>query len=518
MVQAQGLGRPGSVGWESSGCRRPETTFQPARTAPDWLGWTDGLPFRLGPARLLAFHAFTRHPAAQIAGAPEGTSSVRLLWFGRNHRNDCRLPHRLFPFPGNYVLASTRSCAPRSSRCSHSACRARVDEPPSNFPFFTFQAGRSSACSRCVRPGGFVDRRGRLPEGRTTIGFFCLGLLPTAGPASARHVARVRGDHVRDHGRGRRSLVPWPRSRSPRSFVAVCPGRLPAGGRASGAQGSISRNGLRRSSALRPTLVTRATSRTRPRLESEPVEPPGRRGHPVPLRFIPNAHTDFIFAGRRALRIRWRGAGLIPFRPALLAGGCASEMTSANLYGRLQCRRHRLDAIIFQVFTKNVGMNLGIMPITGIPLPLMSYGVRSSPTMLAIGVLRSRFTHGVTAAASHRTVPLDRTRNESSNLRENDSSCRRLENHCCRSADQGRASYGLEAKTAKSKRGRGLIERRGPLGRQIYLGKIDNVPGLEGRIRRRHQAGEERLPCPTRSCCPASTSGGRGQGRRIDES
>jgi rod shape determining protein RodA len=45
--------------------------------------------------------------------------------------------------------------------------------------------------------------------------------------------------------------------------------------------------------------------------------------------------------------------------------------------------------LLFQVFV-NVGMNLGIMPITGIPLPLLSYGGSSVlATFLAIGVLQS---------------------------------------------------------------------------------------------------------------------------------
>ena len=45
--------------------------------------------------------------------------------------------------------------------------------------------------------------------------------------------------------------------------------------------------------------------------------------------------------------------------------------------------------LMFQVFV-NVGMNLGIMPITGIPLPLMSYGGSSVlATFLALGILQS---------------------------------------------------------------------------------------------------------------------------------
>jgi rod shape determining protein RodA len=45
--------------------------------------------------------------------------------------------------------------------------------------------------------------------------------------------------------------------------------------------------------------------------------------------------------------------------------------------------------LMFQVFV-NVGMTIGIMPITGIPLPLMSYGGSSVlTTLLAIGLLQS---------------------------------------------------------------------------------------------------------------------------------
>jgi rod shape determining protein RodA len=45
--------------------------------------------------------------------------------------------------------------------------------------------------------------------------------------------------------------------------------------------------------------------------------------------------------------------------------------------------------LMFQVFV-NVGMSLGIMPITGIPLPLMSFGGSSVVvTFMALGVLQS---------------------------------------------------------------------------------------------------------------------------------
>jgi rod shape determining protein RodA len=50
--------------------------------------------------------------------------------------------------------------------------------------------------------------------------------------------------------------------------------------------------------------------------------------------------------------------------------------------------------LMFQIFL-SVGMTLGLMPITGVPLPLMSYGGSSViVTFVAIGLLQSIRAHG----------------------------------------------------------------------------------------------------------------------------
>jgi rod shape determining protein RodA len=57
---------------------------------------------------------------------------------------------------------------------------------------------------------------------------------------------------------------------------------------------------------------------------------------------------------------------------------------------------------MFQVFV-NTGMTIGIMPITGVPLPLMSYGGSSVlVTFMCIGLLQSIHIQARRTAASKR--------------------------------------------------------------------------------------------------------------------
>jgi len=104
--------------------------------------------------------------------------------------------------------------------------------------------------------------------------------------------------------------------------------------------------------------------------------------------FLPEQHTDFIFA---VVGERWGfiGAALVLSLYALLVWRGLRILTMAkNLYGAL-IAGGIVAMILFQVFV-NVGMNVGIMPITGIPLPLMSYGGSSVlTTLLAVGLLQS---------------------------------------------------------------------------------------------------------------------------------
>jgi rod shape determining protein RodA len=106
------------------------------------------------------------------------------------------------------------------------------------------------------------------------------------------------------------------------------------------------------------------------------------------LNFLPEHHTDFIFSvvGEE---FGFVGAALVLSLFALLIWRALRILTmSKNFYGALVAGGITA-MLMFQVFV-NVGMTIGIMPITGVPLPLMSYGGSSViTTLLAIGLLQS---------------------------------------------------------------------------------------------------------------------------------
>ena len=83
------------------------------------------------------------------------------------------------------------------------------------------------------------------------------------------------------------------------------------------------------------------------------------------------------------------GAALVLSLFALLIWRALRILTmSKNLYGALVAGGITA-MLMFQIFV-NVGMTIGIMPITGVPLPLVSYGGSSVlTTLMAIGLLQS---------------------------------------------------------------------------------------------------------------------------------
>jgi rod shape determining protein RodA len=104
--------------------------------------------------------------------------------------------------------------------------------------------------------------------------------------------------------------------------------------------------------------------------------------------FLPEDQDDFIFSVVGET-YGFVGAALVLSLYALLIWRTLRILTMAkNLFGTL-IAGGILAMLMFQVFV-NVGMTIGIMPVTGVPLPLLSYGGSSVlVTFIAIGLLQS---------------------------------------------------------------------------------------------------------------------------------
>jgi rod shape determining protein RodA len=119
--------------------------------------------------------------------------------------------------------------------------------------------------------------------------------------------------------------------------------------------------------------------------------------------FIPEADSDFVFASLGEM-YGFAGAAVVLSLYALLIWRTLRIVTMAkNLYGTL-IAGSILAMFMFQVFL-TIGMNLGIMPVTGIPLPLMAYGGSSViTTFIAIGLLQSIYVQARAASAGKARV------------------------------------------------------------------------------------------------------------------
>ena len=110
------------------------------------------------------------------------------------------------------------------------------------------------------------------------------------------------------------------------------------------------------------------------------------------LEFLPEKHTDFIFTlfseefgfvGSAFLLIIY---AIIIYRIVVIGA------TSRSFFAKLFC--YSFAAAIFVFITINMSMVLGLLPIVGSPLPIMSYGGSSMlATMIGFGVVMSAKVH-----------------------------------------------------------------------------------------------------------------------------
>ena len=110
------------------------------------------------------------------------------------------------------------------------------------------------------------------------------------------------------------------------------------------------------------------------------------------LEFLPEKHTDFIFTlfseefgfvGSAILLIIY---AIIIYRIVVIGASCRSYFAKIFCYS--------FGAAIFVFITINMSMVLGLLPIVGSPLPIMSYGGSSMlATMIGFGIVMSARVH-----------------------------------------------------------------------------------------------------------------------------
>ena len=110
------------------------------------------------------------------------------------------------------------------------------------------------------------------------------------------------------------------------------------------------------------------------------------------LNFLPEKHTDFIFT-TLAEEFGFVGAVSLLSLYALIVGVCfLSAMTNKDRFAALLT--YGIATTFFLFFSVNMGMVMGLMPVVGVPLPLVSYGGTAMIILLAaFGLVQSAHIH-----------------------------------------------------------------------------------------------------------------------------
>jgi rod shape determining protein RodA len=260
-------------------------------------------------------------------------------------------------------------------------------------PFFNFQPSELGKALLVVALAGFLVDRMRRMGRDTTARIMVLGLVPTmlviAEPDLGSALVYVAGTFALLFVAG----APWRHFAALAALFAVALTTVLVALPMAGVE------------VLEPYQVDRLTSFLHP--SSDPAdegyqqqqalialgsgEKTGRgveNATQTSLNFLPEHHTDFIFAVVGET-YGFAGCALILSLYALLIWRGLHILTVAkNLYGALIAGGITV-MLLFQVFV-NVGMNVGIMPITGVTAPLLSFGGSSMlATFLALGLLHS---------------------------------------------------------------------------------------------------------------------------------
>ena len=110
------------------------------------------------------------------------------------------------------------------------------------------------------------------------------------------------------------------------------------------------------------------------------------------LDFLPEKHTDFIFTMLAEEMGLVGSVGLLCLYTLILLYGLAIALRARNQFARLLAMGLTVNLFLY-VFI-NMGMVMGLLPVVGVPLPLISYGGTAMLTvMFAFGLVMSAYIH-----------------------------------------------------------------------------------------------------------------------------
>ena len=124
------------------------------------------------------------------------------------------------------------------------------------------------------------------------------------------------------------------------------------------------------------------------------------QGSQSQLDFLPEKHTDFVFTMLTEEFGFLGGMLLLGLYGVLLMTGMAVATSSRSIFGALVAVG--VTTLIFIHVVINCGMVMGMLPVVGVPLPLMSYGGSIMvSTVLAVGLLLNAYTGRTRLPARH---------------------------------------------------------------------------------------------------------------------
>jgi rod shape determining protein RodA len=262
-----------------------------------------------------------------------------------------------------------------------------------DLPFFQFEPSELAKVLLCVSLAAFVYERVRRPFGlRQTIWLLAVGLAPAAlvflQPDLGTGIVLVAIVLAILFVGG----IPWQHFAALGAAVVLIGGATYAAGSAAGVQFLHGYQQDRLTAFLHPSDdpsdASYQVNQAVIAVGSGEEVGRGNDATQTELLFLPERHTDFIYAvvGER---FGFIGSAFVVLLYAVLFWRAIRVMRiSRSFYGTM-IAGGVVAMLALQVIV-NIGMNLGLMPVTGITLPLMSYGGSSVlGTFLALGVLQS---------------------------------------------------------------------------------------------------------------------------------